>query len=42
MKTINGEMYDVKNVHTKRLQNSPIIYMQKLLNEEKDMKIVED
>ena len=41
METRNEEIYDVKNVHTKRLQNSPIIYMQKLLNQE-DMKNAED
>jgi hypothetical protein len=27
------ESYDENNAHTKRLQNSPIIFMQRLLNQ---------
>jgi hypothetical protein len=32
MKTRNKEKYEVQFAHTGRLQNSPITYMQKLLN----------
>ena len=38
MKTQNPETYDITFAHTKRLQNSPIIYMQRLLNGETDIK----
>ena len=27
------ENYEVENAHTSRLQNSPVVYMQRLLNE---------
>ena len=33
MNTRNEEMYNVQHANTERLKNSPIIYMQKLLNE---------
>ena len=32
MKTRNKEKYEVQFAKTGRLQNSPIVYMQKLLN----------
>ena len=32
MITRNQEMFEIKKANTKRLQNSPVIYMQKLLN----------
>ena len=35
MKTRHSELCDVTFAHKVRLQNSPIIYMQKFLNEEK-------
>ena len=34
METRNTEKYTVQFAHTGRLQKSPIIYMQKLLNED--------
>ena len=34
MTTRNPELYDITFAHTQRLQNSPIIYMQRLLNEQ--------
>ena len=37
METRNQNHFNVNNANTLRLQNSPIIYMQKLLND--DMKI---
>ena len=33
MSTRHGEKFKVQHAHTDRLKNSPIIYMQKLLNE---------
>ena len=35
MKIRNKEQYNVEFANTKRLKNSPIIYMQRLLNEDK-------
>ena len=35
MKTIHPESYKVTFAHTQRFKNSPIVYMQGLLNEEK-------
>ena len=32
MKTRGGEKFDIQFAHTSRLKNSPIIYMQRLLN----------
>ena len=32
MKTREGEKFDIQFAHTSRLKNSPIIYMQRLLN----------
>ena len=41
MNTRENEKFKVHFAFTKRLQNSPIIYMQKLLNQnEKDIKIL--
>ena len=37
MKTRNPDHFDITFAHKQRLQNSPIIYMQKLLNVEKKM-----
>ena len=34
MKTRNKEKYEVEFAHTDRFKNSPIIYMQNLLNSE--------
>ena len=34
MKTQNPELYDITFAHTQQLQNSPLIYMQQLLNED--------
>ena len=39
MKTRNPELYDITFAHTQRLKNSPIIYMQRLLNEDTDNKL---
>ena len=36
METRNTEKYDVQFANTARLQNSAIIYMQRLLNENED------
>ena len=33
MITRNQEMFQVKDAHTKRLQDSPVLYMRKLLNQ---------
>ena len=33
MITRNQEIFQVEDAHTKRLQDSPVIYMQKMLNQ---------
>ena len=38
MKTRGGEKFDIQFAHTSRLKNSPIIYMQRLLNKNQRLK----
>ena len=35
MKTRNPEHFEITFVHKQNIQNSPIVYMQKLFNQEK-------